>query len=100
MKHVAGRVVNAFGADLTKKVTNFFGPEEEELPPDSPYYILGVHPDAMDIVVKAAYRTLARKYHPDVNPDDKSAEERFKQINNAYEAIMEERKAKDAAKNN
>ena len=100
LKHVAGRVVNTFGEDLAKKVTNFFaGPEEEELPPDSPYYILGVHPDAMDIVVKAAFRTLARKYHPDVNPGDESAEERFKQINNAYEAIMKERAAKAEAKN-
>ncbi len=100
LKHVAGRVVNAFGADLTKKVTDFFtGPEEEELPPDSPYYILGVHPDALDIVVKGAYRALARKYHPDVNPDNESAEERFKQINNAYEAIMKERAAKAEAKN-
>ena len=100
LKHVAGRVVNTFGEDLAKKVTFFFaGPEEEELPPDSPYFILGVHPDAMDIVVKGAYRALARKYHPDVNPGDKSAEERFKQINNAYDAIMKERKAKAEAEN-
>ncbi|GAI61037.1 unnamed protein product, partial [marine sediment metagenome] len=100
LKHVAGRVVNTFGEDLAKKVTSFFaGPEEEELPPNSPYYILGVHPDAMDIVVKAAFRTLARKYHPDVNPSDESAEERFKQINNAYDAIMKGRKAKAEAKN-
>jgi len=98
LKHVAGRVVNAFGADLTRKVTDFFtGPEEEELPPDSPYYILGVHPDALDIVVKGAYRALARKYHPDVNPGDESAEEKFKQINNAYDTIMKGRKAKAEA---
>lgn len=100
MKHVAERVVNTFGDDLAKKVTNFFaGPEEEELPPDSPYYRLGIHPDAMDIVVKASYRALARKYHPDVNPGDESAEERFKQINNAYDAIMKERRAEAEAKN-
>ena len=99
LRHVAGRAVNAFGAELGKKVTNFFaGPEEEELPPDNPYVILGVHPDAMDIVVKASFRALARQYHPDVNPGDKSAEERFKQINAAYHAILEERKAKEAAK--
>ncbi|GAG57087.1 unnamed protein product [marine sediment metagenome] len=62
LKHVAGRVVNTFGEDMAKKVTSFFaGPEEEELPPDSPYYILGIHPDAMDIVVKASFRALARR---------------------------------------
>ncbi|GAI58788.1 unnamed protein product, partial [marine sediment metagenome] len=59
LKHVAGRVVNTFGEDLAKKVTSFFaGSEEEELPPDSPYYILGIHPDAMDIVVKASSTVL------------------------------------------
>ncbi len=95
LRHVAGRVVNAFGAE---KVTDFFaGPEEEELPPDSPYYILGIHPDAMDIVVKASFRALARKYHPDVNPGNESAEEKFKQINNAYSAILKERRAQAEA---
>ena len=97
-KHVAGRVVNTFGEDLAKKVTNFFaGPEEEELPPDSPYYILGVHPDALDIVVKGAYRILAREYHPDskIHPDVK----KFQAATEAYDAIMKERKAKAEAKN-
>jgi len=97
LKNVAGRVVNAFGDDLAKKVTNFFtGPEEEELPPDSPYFILGVHPDAMNIVVKAAYRAMAREYHPDskINPDPK----KFQAATEAYDAIMKERKAKAEAK--
>ncbi|GAI62921.1 unnamed protein product [marine sediment metagenome] len=99
LRNVAGRTINAFGADLTKKVSDFFaGPEEEELPPDSPYHILGIHPDAMDIVVKASFRALARKYHPDVNPGNESAEEKFKQINNAYSAILRERKAKAETK--
>lgn len=97
LKHVAGRVVNAFGEDMAKKVTNFFaGPEEEELPPDSPYFILGVHPDAMNIVVKAAYRAMAREYHPDskINPDVK----KFQAATEAYDAIMKERRAKAEAK--
>lgn len=99
LKHVAGRVVTAFGEDLAKKVTNFFaGPEEEELPLDNPYVILGLQPDALDIVVIGTYRILAKQYHPDVNPGNKSAEERFKKINEAYHAILNERKAKAAAK--
>ncbi len=99
LKHVAGRVVNAFGEEMAKKVTNFFtGPEEEELPPDNPYVILGLQPDALDIVVRGTYRILAKQYHPDVNPGNKAAEEKFKQINNAYDAIWKDRQAKAAAK--
>jgi len=97
LKNVAGRVINAFGDDLAKKVTNFFtGPEEEELPPDSPYYILGIQPDALDIVVKGTYRILAREYHPDskINPDPK----KFQAATEAYDAIMKERKAAAEAK--
>jgi len=97
LKHVAGRAVNAFGEELAKKVTNFFaGPEEEELPPDNPYRILDIQPDARDIVVKGAYRILAREYHPDskINPDPK----KFQAVTEAYDAIIKERKAKAAAK--
>ena len=97
LKHVVGRGINLFGEDLAKKVTGFFaGPEEEELPPDSPYFILGVHPDAMDIVVKAAYRAMAREYHPDskINPDVK----KFQAATEAYDAVMKERKAAAEAK--
>jgi|GEM_PF-1384587 len=97
LRHVAGRAVNAFGAELGKKVTNFFtGPEEEELPPDSPYFILGIQPDAPDFMVKGAYRILAREYHPDSakNPNP----EKFKAVTEAYDAVMKERKAKEAAK--
>jgi len=97
LKNVAGRVINAFGDDLAKKVTNFFtGPEEEELPPDSPYYILGIQPDALDIVVKGTYRILAREYHPDskINPDVK----KFQAATEAYHAILKERRDKAEAK--
>lgn len=51
------------------------------------YKILGVNKTDDDSKIKKAYRTLARKYHPDVNPDDKAAEERFKEINEAYEVL-------------
>lgn len=51
------------------------------------YSVLGVAPEADDQAIKQAYRKLARQYHPDVNPGDKQAEERFKEINEAYQAL-------------
>ncbi len=51
------------------------------------YQILGVAPDADQAAIKKAYRKLARQHHPDVNPGDKSAEEKFKDINEAYQAL-------------
>lgn len=58
------------------------------------YTILGVPRGATDKEIKAAYRKLARKYHPDVNPGDKSAEARFKEINLAYEVLSDPDKRK------
>lgn len=52
-----------------------------------PYAVLGVSRDATDEEIKKAYRTLAKKYHPDVNPGDKNAEAKMKEINAAYDAI-------------
>ena len=52
-----------------------------------PYEVLGVSRDASDEEVKKAYRQLAKKYHPDVNPGDKTAEEKMKEVNAAYDAI-------------
>jgi curved DNA-binding protein len=62
------------------------------------YQILGVSPDASEKDIKQAYRKLARQHHPDVNPGDKSAEEKFKEINEAYQALSnaEQRKKYDA----
>ncbi len=56
------------------------------------YKTLGVKKNAGADDIKKAYRKLARKYHPDVNPGDKSAEERFKEINEAYEVLSDEDK--------
>ena len=51
------------------------------------YSVLGVKPDATDDEIKKAFRTLARKYHPDVAKDKKNAEEKFKEINEANEVL-------------
>lgn len=51
------------------------------------YELLGVKRDASDAEIKKAYKRLARKYHPDVNPNDKTAEEKFKEISEAYHVL-------------
>ncbi len=56
------------------------------------YSILGVARDAKDNDIKKAYRRLARKNHPDVNPGDKGAEERFKRIQEAYDVLSDKKK--------
>ena len=56
------------------------------------YSILGVNRSASEREIKQAYRRLARRHHPDVNPGDKSAEEKFKQINEAYEVLSDKEK--------
>ncbi len=52
-----------------------------------PYKVLGVSPDASDEEIKKAYRSLAKKYHPDVNPGNKEAERKMNEINSAYDQI-------------
>lgn len=58
------------------------------------YTVLGVKRDASEADIKKAYRKLARKYHPDVNPGDKAAEEKFKEISEAHEILADAEKRK------
>jgi molecular chaperone DnaJ len=61
--------------------------------PKKDYYeILGVSRDASDKEIKAAYRRLARKYHPDLNPNDRAAEEKFKEIAEAFAVLSDPEK--------
>jgi molecular chaperone DnaJ len=53
------------------------------------YQVLGVEPKARIGEIKKAYRRLARKYHPDLNPGDRRAEERFKQVSEAYDVLSD-----------
>ena len=55
------------------------------------YEVLGVKRDATESEIKSAYRKLARKYHPDVNKT-KDAEQKFKDINEAYEVLSDKQK--------
>ena len=56
------------------------------------YEVLGITKDADDAAIKKAYRQLAKKYHPDVNPGDKEAEEKFKEVNEAYQTLSDPQK--------
>lgn len=56
------------------------------------YEILGIKKEASESEVRKAYLKLAKKYHPDVNPGDKNAEQKFKEINLAYEVLKDEKK--------
>jgi DnaJ-class molecular chaperone len=58
------------------------------------YQVLGVPRTANDKEIKSAYRRLARKYHPDLNPGDKSAEARFKELQSAYDVLSDPEKRK------
>jgi DnaJ-class molecular chaperone len=61
--------------------------------PDRDYYeVLGVGRDATPEAIKKAYRTLARKHHPDVNPGDKKAEAKFKEAQQAYDILSDPEK--------
>ena len=60
---------------------------------DDPYKVLGVSPDASDEDIKKAYRRLAKKYHPDLNPGDKVAAQKMQEVNAAYEQIKNPEKA-------
>jgi len=59
------------------------------------YEILGIDRKASQDEIKKAFRKLARKYHPDLNPGDKTAEHKFKELNEAYEVLGDEKKRAD-----
>jgi curved DNA-binding protein CbpA len=54
---------------------------------DDPYAVLGVKREATQDEIRKAYRQLAKKLHPDLNPGDKAAEEKFKQVSVAYDLL-------------
>src|ERR671939_1558699 len=58
------------------------------------YEVLGVSRGATEEQIKTAYRKLARKFHPDLNPGDKAAEERFKELQEAYDVLADAEKRK------
>lgn len=60
---------------------------------EDPYKVLGVSPDASDEDIKKAYRRLAKKYHPDLNPGDPVAAQKMQEVNAAYEQIKNPEKA-------
>ena len=64
------------------------------MPPKDYYKVLGVSKTASSDEIRKAYRDLAKKYHPDRNPNDKSAEDMFKQVKEAYDVLGDEAKRK------
>jgi molecular chaperone DnaJ len=58
------------------------------------YQILGIKKDAKADEIKKSYRRLARKYHPDVNPNDKASEDKFKDVQEAYDVLSDDKKRK------
>src|ERR1700728_4365253 len=64
-------------------------------PPTKDYYaLLGLKKTATAEEIRKAFRKLARKYHPDVNPGDKKAEEKFKELSEANDVLSDEKKRK------
>src|SRR5215470_11440855 len=59
------------------------------------YKVLGVAEDATDRDIQRAYRKLAKQYHPDANPGDKAAEEKFKEANTAHDVLSDAEKRKE-----
>ena len=56
------------------------------------YEVLGLKKGASEDEIKKAFKSMARKYHPDLHPDDKEAAEKFKEINEAYEVLSDSEK--------
>src|SRR3989304_107998 len=62
--------------------------------PNDPYTTLGVARSATPEEIQKAYRKLARKYHPDMNPDDATAKKKFQEVQSAFEGLSDEEKRK------
>lgn len=62
---------------------------------DNLYSVLGVTKNATEAEIKKAFRTLSKKYHPDMNPGDRKAEERFQKVSEAYSVLQDPRKRKE-----
>ena len=58
------------------------------------YEVLGISKTADEKAIKKAYRKLAKKYHPDMNPGDKTAEQKFKEVTDAYNILSDPEKRK------
>ncbi len=87
---IIGRAFDLYGEDIMEKIGAKAGEEEDEkLDFNDPYSILQVRKKAMDIVVKGAYRNLAREYHPDTGKKPDPA--MFQKVTEAYQKIMSER---------
>ena len=77
------------GAASAPRLRDLFGEEGAEVAKRDYYETLGVARTASDAELKAAYRKLAMKYHPDRNPGDKDCEHKFKEINEAYDVLKD-----------
>ena len=65
---------------------------------NDPFSVLGVSPSASEDEIKSAYRKLAKKYHPDLNPGDKAAEEKMREVNEAYTQALQIKKGGGSAR--
>src|SRR5262245_62146701 len=71
----------------SRSLTSVSRSSEERNVSEDPYAVLGVKPEATHDEIRKAYRQLAKKLHPDLNPGDRQAEEKFKQVSAAYDLV-------------